>query len=274
MTADKRSARRISVRATLRRAVRIAASRQAGPRLVLTRDASRRLDQRCTADFAIPSLILMEHASIGIASLTLAVTRSASAAVLVLSGPGNNGGDGLACARHLHNVGLTRLSIVLVADRDRLSPDAAANLAMAERLGLRIVLAPTSPATALRREAARLRRPLLIIDALLGTGLSRPAEGPLLEAILACNDLRAADAAILAVDTPSGLDPDTGRPPPGGACITADATVTMAALKPGFTARSTPTTGPVCVVPIGAPTALLRTLGRKQPTATPVTARR
>lgn len=261
--AAKRTSSRPALRSALQSEVRRADRRLPGPRILLTREASRRLDAACTAGFAIPSLLLMEHASLHIAEVLIHTLRRCPASILILAGPGNNGGDGLACARHIHTSHTAPVSVLVFAAPDRLSADAAANLAMARRL--RIPIRTARSAAAVRTAAASLSGPLLILDALLGTGLSRPASGPILSAIRAANQLREsrANTATLAVDVPSGLDADTGLPPPGGESIRADATVTMAGLKPGL-CRS-PCTGPVAILPIGAPPALLRRLGKPIP---------
>jgi NAD(P)H-hydrate epimerase len=261
----KRTSTPVNLRAVLRRETRRADHALAGPRVILSRRSSRMLDALCTAEFNIPSLLLMEHASLGIAEVIERTLRRIPAGILILAGPGNNGGDGLAAARHLTSAGISPITILLIADRARLSADSAANLAMARRLGIRILSGLARPAAAIRREAARLPRPLLIVDALLGTGLSRPADGPILQAIRACNLLRDQHpcAATLAIDVPSGLDADRGLPPPRGEAVRADATLTMAGMKPGLrTAGARAWAGPVAIIPIGAPPRLLSRLGK------------
>ena len=261
----KRTSEPGDLRKALRRAVRRADRDLLGPRVVLACKAARGLDAACAEEFAIPSLLLMERASLGIAAVVMRACARRGAAVLVLAGSGNNGGDGLAVARHLVVDGQTRLAVALIADPERLVGDAAANRVMAEQVGVRIVPAADRTAVRVRQLGARLGRPLLIVDALLGTGLARPASGAVLEAIRACNALRAADTgvAVLSVDVPSGMDADTGLPPQGGECIQADAVLTMAGYKPGLLSR----TGrqrmvPVGVLAIGAPARLLRRFGR------------
>ena len=254
-----------NLRSKLRRAVRQADRVLTSPRVLLTCSAARQLDAACVTEFSIPSILLMEHASLGIAWIVRRACEGIATGVLVLAGPGNNGGDGLACARHLHGTIPGIVSVVLVAARERLQGDAAANLRMAESLGVRLLDGGSNPDTVIRREAARRGSPLLIVDALLGTGLSRPASGPILQAIASCNQLRNSrpDLAVLVVDVPSGLNADTGLPPPGGEAILADATVTMAGLKPGLIgAPGRRWAGTVGVVSIGAPPKLLLRLGK------------
>jgi len=271
-TARKRTSGTISLRAALRREVRRIDRALPGPRVILSRQNSRKLDAACTADFAIPSLLLMEQASLGIAEVLRRVWIRHPCGILILAGPGNNGGDGLACARHLHNAGLTRLTVILIADPARLSPDAAANYTMAQRMGIRIRRGGPRPRSVILRAAAAISKPsgtpLLILDALLGTGLSRPPAGPILEAIETCNQLRCTHpaAAVLSVDIPSGIDADTGSPLSALDAVLDDATLTMAGLKPGLTrTKQSSWAGTVGIVPIGAPPQLLRRLGKRAP---------
>lgn len=236
-----------------------------GPRPTLTREQSRRVDELCTGRFGIPSILLMEHAAMALArvvgrTLAAMVGPGPEPRVLILCGPGNNGGDGLALARLLHTEGLhQRVSVVLAAPRVRLAGDAAINLRAADRVGVRIATIGRRPAATVASQAAQLGRPLLVVDALFGTGLTRPAAGALLEVIRACNALRADPrVAVLAVDVPSGLDCDTGEPPTGAEAIIADATLTLAAMKTGLARPvSSAWTGAMGIGGIGAPAAAL-----------------
>ena len=104
---------------------------------------------------------------------------------------------------------------------------------------------------------ADLGRADWVVDGLLGTGLSRPVEGPLAGVIEAIN---ASGKPVLSLDLPSGLDADTGRPI--GGVVKATATATFAAPKVGFQEDgSEKWTGPVTVVPIGVPRRLLAEVG-------------
>src|SRR5688572_20076713 len=161
--------------------------------------------------------------------------------VLIVCGGGNNGGDGFAAARHLHNAGCSPI-LLAASPVSQLTGDAATNAQIAQRIGL-----PIEPATP---ERVRDISADLIVDALLGTGLDKPPREPAAALIRAMN---ACGLPILAVDLPSGLDCDTGRPlGPPEHCIRATVTVTMVAEKAGFPhARSW--TGNVIVADIGAP---------------------
>src|SRR5262249_34253325 len=98
--------------------------------LRLTTEQARAIDQRAIRDHGIPGVVLMENAARNMAELV--VRLGASSPVLILCGRGNNGGDGLAMARHLDRLGLD-VRIQLFASLDQLSPEAATHWAIAER---------------------------------------------------------------------------------------------------------------------------------------------
>ncbi|WP_245479511.1 NAD(P)H-hydrate dehydratase [Hansschlegelia zhihuaiae] len=157
---------------------------------------------------------LMENAGGAVADVCARDWRDVRR-VLILAGPGNNGGDGFVAARRLAEAGHD-VVVALAGDLASLKGDAAE---MAERWMGRtvdLVEAPFGWAE-------------LVVDALFGAGLSRPLDGRSAAAVRAAND---SGRPILAVDVPSGLDGATGRPL-GDACVRADATVTFVRLKPG-----------------------------------------
>lgn len=161
--------------------------------------------------------------------------------VVVLCGPGNNGGDGFVTARYLAERG-RNVVVGLLGERDRLSGDAAA---MAGRYGGR--LAAMSPDL--------LDGADLVVDALFGAGLSRPIDeagviAQIFEAVLSRR------VAVLAVDVPSGLDGDTGRA--AGAVLPATWTVTFFQRKPGHVLLpGRQLCGDLIVADIGMPVAVL-----------------
>ncbi|MBX3407440.1 MAG: NAD(P)H-hydrate epimerase [Phycisphaeraceae bacterium] len=268
------------LRDALTAAVRMRDGSFPGPLAVLTRDQVRRVDELCVRRFGIPSILLMENAAASLECVVLAALASHQGVqpeprVLIVCGPGNNGGDGLALARRLFITGLgRRLSVVLGAAQSRIRGDAAINLGIARRVGVRVVAGGRAPVVAITAEARRLGRPLLVVDALLGTGLTRPTAGPMLGLIRAVNALRADPRiAVLSVDVPSGLDADNGAPPPGGEAVIADATLTLAAMKTGLQrASASRWAGEVGIGTIGAPVAAVRAAldtrpADKQPTS-------
>jgi NAD(P)H-hydrate epimerase len=213
----------------------------------LSRDQSRAIDRLALERYHIPGIVLMENAARAVADAALDVLADHPGNALIVCGGGNNGGDGLAAARHLHNAGV-EVEILRAIDPARYSGDAAINWRIVSAMGL-----PSRPADPASISDAR---PALIVDALLGTGLSAPPRDPYPRLIESIN--RAADegAKILCVDLPSGMDAGTGIPP--GVCVRATRTITFVAQKAGFAnPASKAWTGAITVASIGAPPELL-----------------
>jgi NAD(P)H-hydrate epimerase len=223
----------------------------------------RRLDKLAVDEFGVPSIVLMENAARHVTDVALDGLESIeSPKVLVVCGPGNNGGDGLAAARHLHNAGL-RVTVFLAGNPAQYSGDARTNLDIVNHMGLRIFqMDPANPAKSLGSAAAGLGASDLVIDALVGTGLSRDLDPTFERLVNEINGLGADGVPVLAVDLPSGMDADTGVP--RRVAVRATATVTFAGIKEGFFAlEAQPFLGEVVVADIGAPRELLDRLGRK-----------
>lgn len=178
---------------------------------LLTPSQMARADKRA-AEQGVSSLELMENA--GKAVFDAIAAHHHPCKVLVLCGPGNNGGDGFVVARLLAEAGWP-VRVALFGDAEKLKGDAKAN---AERWH-----APVSPAEPFVIEGAEL-----IVDGLLGAGLDRDVAGPLAELIEAVN--RSA-VPVVAIDVPSGLDGETGGK--RGAAVQAGLTVTFFRKKPG-----------------------------------------
>jgi NAD(P)H-hydrate epimerase len=181
----------------------------------------RALDQHTIETLGVPGELLMESAGRAVAEAALAL-RAPGAPLFVLCGAGNNGGDGLVAARHLHLLGAP-VRVALLTPGARLRGDAAAAWRRARDAGVAF-------------EGARWRVPAagVVIDALFGTGLTRDVGGPAAEAIRRLNAARGRGGAlrVLAVDLPSGLCADTGQE--RGACVQADATLTLGLPKLGL----------------------------------------
>jgi NAD(P)H-hydrate epimerase len=176
--------------------------------------------------------------------------------MLILCGPGNNGGDGGVVARHLDAWGFP-VQVLWFTGRGQLRGDAAVQWTILERSGIdQSAWKDTHPGDQEIDPAALA--PLLasadwLVDGLLGTGLSRPVEGPLRTVIEAMNH---SGKPIFALDLPSGLDADTGQPL--GVAVRAEATATFVAAKLGFSAPgATDFTGAVAIIDIGLPRRLL-----------------
>lgn len=226
---------------------------------VLTRAAARELDRLATEEFGLPSIVLMENAAIHLADVCLDLfDGEAGAGVVVVCGPGNNGGDGYACARHLANAEVP-VRVVRVGPAPR-EGDAGVNLRVLERMGVTVVDAGADAAGAVHRAAGMVGGPALVVDALFGTGLDREVGPPFDGAIRAINELGARGVVVVSADVPSGLDADRGEPL--GVAVRASATVTFAGLKPGLMALSAQGyVGEIHVCGIGAPASLASRLG-------------
>jgi hydroxyethylthiazole kinase-like uncharacterized protein yjeF len=235
---------------------------------VLSRRAGRELDRAASTELGIPSIVLMENAAIGIAAAARGLVRDVDRpGAIVLCGRGNNGGDGLAVARHLRIAGW-RIGIVLAAPPSAYAGDAAVNLLICQRSGLPVHEATEAdPNAAVDRAIERLGPPDLLVDALLGTGATGAVRGPVAGLIHAINQRRGGDLRVLAVDLPSGMDADTGEPlgvSDGAepAIVRADLTVTMVGLKPGFLSLAAQEfLGDITVVGIGVPPELVARFG-------------
>ena len=171
---------------------------------ILTSSQMKEIDRKAIAELGIPGTVLMENAGIRVVEvLARVIDELGEADVVVVAGKGNNGGDGLVVARHLHNMGL-RPSVLLLASKDEVRGDAGVNLSIALNMGIPVaeVLSPED----WKRFKKALTRADLIVDAVFGTGLTKPAEGLFARVI---EDINAAPGFKAAVDIPSGLSSDT-----------------------------------------------------------------
>jgi len=220
--------------------------------LVLDRAGSRELDRLAVVEYGLPTLVLMENAAHALALRAMALAGTQQPGVLIVCGSGNNGGDGLASARHLHNRG-ARVAIAQPLGRAQ-SPDARVHERVVKAMGLPVF-------DTIGAAAAALGTARLVIDALLGTGLDRDLSQPALEAVRAINGLGAAGTLVLSADCPSGMDVDTGRPRPEA--VRAAETLTFASTKAGFSAPEAQAyVGNVRVADIGVPRELVARLAR------------
>ncbi|MEL7602936.1 MAG: NAD(P)H-hydrate dehydratase [Bacillota bacterium] len=207
---------------------------------ILTPEQMRALDARLINAAGIPGVVLMEHAASGVVQAVLEQLPE-NGDVLILCGGGNNGGDGLAVLRQLA-MRHVRARALLLSPPERLAGDALLQYRMA--VGCSLCMQ-----TVLTEEEAKTAdiSADILVDALFGTGLSRVVEGRYRRIIERVNE---ANARIVAVDIPSGVDGETGHVL--GAAIRADITVTFQHKKMGhllFPGRSL--AGEVRVAPIG-----------------------
>lgn len=221
-----------------------------------TRQELAEIDRRCERDYGLSTLVLMENAGAGLAGVVLdeldELALNGQPRVLILCGSGNNGGDGFVTARHLHNESC-KVTIVLLADPESIGGDARTNFEIIEKMGL-----PLERGT--RGGLGEIGGFDVIVDAMFGTGLSRPIEGRAAKAIELLEQHREAGTIVVAADMPSGLDCDSGKPL--GPCVVADVTASFVGVKRGFLALDAQQViGRVEVLPIGAPRELTERFG-------------
>ena len=189
---------------------------------ILTSSQMRNIDRRATERFGIPSIVLMENAALAVVDAIETHYPDADR-VAILCGPGANGGDGLAVARHLENRGIVPV-VLIIGDRARYGGDSLTNLTICERLGLPIYEIRDSGGV--DEALVHASDADVIVDAIFGTGLDRAPEGIFAETIRAIAELR---IPVVAVDLPSGANASTTEP--FDPCIQAEYTVTFAAPK-------------------------------------------
>lgn len=223
---------------------------------VLSRDQIRALDACAADECHVPGTILMENAGRGAAEAIERLLEQSGVRghVLVLCGPGNNGGDGFVVARRLVVRG-HRVRVVLTAQAERLKGDARTNHDAWTGLGGAVTEIPSD--AELARLDGELDGAAVVVDALLGTGLDRDVEGRLRTIIERIN---ATDVLRVALDIPSGLHADTGKVL--GVAVRAHATITFAHLKLGLLASTgAEHAGHVEVADIGVPASLANRVG-------------
>ena len=206
----------------------------------LTSAQVKEVDALAQARFGISVDWLMEAAG-------WQVARFCGQRAAVVCGIGNNAGDGLAAARHLHRWGL--LARVCCANPDRLRGPAARELAALRRIGVEV------------SKEIQIQGSEVVIDAIFGTGLSRAPQGLFAEWIETIN---ASGLPVIAVDLPSGLDADTGVA--YAPTVNASTTITLGLPKPGLLKGDGPrVAGAVLVADIGTPLEVYAALGINVP---------
>lgn len=200
----------------------------------------RELERRAIETLGVTDYELMCRA--GAAAFAAIERRWPKArSIAVVCGAGNNAGDGLVVARLAHAAGYA-VTVLLVVEAQRFKGAAAQAAAAGADAGLAFV--PFEPAALARAD--------VIVDALLGTGLTRPVSTQFRAAVDAVN---AAAAPVLALDVPSGLDADSGWPSP--VAVQATATITFIALKQGlFLGAAADHCGELELAALGVPDAL------------------
>jgi NAD(P)H-hydrate epimerase len=195
----------------------------------LTRQESRDIDRNAIEQFGISGLVLMENAGRGsVDTLQRLAIVKPEIPIAIVCGKGNNGGDGFVMARHLKIRGLNP-TIFLLADPNELIGDAKTNYEILRHCNIPVILIQK------RTPSISDFEPFgVLVDAMLGTGAVDVPRKPFTEAIQSINTIRQTTGSkVIAVDIPSGLDADSGKP--NDPTIIADYTLTFYASKIGFT---------------------------------------
>lgn len=190
--------------------------------IIVSAKQMKNAERYMMAEVGMPSVVLMEKAADRIfeaVSIIADDIEGYNGRVLVLCGPGNNGGDGLAVARILKQHGHD-VSVCIVGDEDRMTPECLLQKQMYENLGGVFEVMPDFDAD-------------IVIDAMLGIGISRNVEDDYATTIDELNDYHENEGVtVISVDIPSGLNADTGTVM--GRCVTADYTVCLGYIKSGL----------------------------------------
>ncbi|MDA8424175.1 MAG: NAD(P)H-hydrate dehydratase [Nitrospiraceae bacterium] len=191
---------------------------------IATAQQVKNIDRRAIREFGIPGPVLMENAASAVmAEMDKFFDGLSGVRVGIICGKGNNGGDGLALARRLSIRG-TAVRVALLAPFSSVSGEAKVNLAVLRKMDVDI-----KQSASLRYLAEIVLWADILVDAMLGVGLSSPLKGLYAQAV---DMINASGRPVVAVDIPTGIDADSGAVM--GTAIKADLTVTMALLKRGL----------------------------------------
>jgi NAD(P)H-hydrate epimerase len=207
----------------------------------VTGNQMKAIDNYCIEKLGIPGIVLMENAALKVVK-NIDLNRFNS--FTIVCGVGNNGGDGLAVARHLYVLG-KKVKVFIIGNLNKGSEDFNTNYNILNNLGLDLIHVDSQET--LETLNSSLKSSDMTIDAIFGTGLSREVEGLYRDVISSIN---AYSNYILSIDIPSGMNSDTGEIL--GIAVKADITVTMQLMKKGLVGNSSEA-GQVIVEPIGMP---------------------
>jgi NAD(P)H-hydrate epimerase len=214
----------------------------------------RDIDNQAIEGLGIPSLVLMENAGVGLVEEVEARSSEGRLKVSILCGPGNNGGDGMVAARHLHDRG-HEVVVFLAVPRAAFSGDAKVQLRSLTRMEVPVTV--LSSDASFEKAAARFEYSDVAIDALFGTGLTRAVEGSFARCVSVINRC---PGLVVAADIPSGLSGLSGLPM--GEVVSADVTITFGHPKTGLMLYpGAALCGEVVVAEIGIPASVSGEVG-------------
>lgn len=212
-----------------------------------TSSISKNIDKYYIEKIGMPGIVLMENAALKVLS-HIDLSRNY---YVIICGTGNNGGDGLAVARHLKVMG-KNVKVFLISENKKLSEDCRINYEIFKNIGGDISLVDNF--NKLDKVKDGVAKADIIIDAILGTGISRELSELYLCVIRLVNE---SNSDIISIDVPSGMNSDTGEI--YGDCIRAHKTVTFQLYKLGFITWGSDTyTGEVIVEDIGIPLDIIK----------------
>ncbi|MBI4649915.1 NAD(P)H-hydrate epimerase [Candidatus Desantisbacteria bacterium] len=216
---------------------------------LVTKTQMQNIDRHAIEKICIPGNILMENAGIKIFEILKKQYLNfnpAETKICIFAGIGNNGGDGLVLARHLLNHRY-KTTIAVIGSPIKMSKETLINYEILKNLNAKILIIKKSSGLSYLKQI--IKDSNILIDALLGTGLSRPVEGLTGEVIELINN---SGKKVISVDIPSGIDADTGEVL--GVAVKANHTITMALPKRGqFLFPGKNYSGKISVVDISIP---------------------
>ena len=211
-------------------------------------------DRRAQA-LGYPESRLMEHAGTAVAAAVSALARDldrwGTGPIVILCGPGNNGGDGFVAARRLAHAGASVIVAIVAADARPRGTTAARNWDRIAR-DAGIIKVHLAVARDVAMFGLGVEKAAVVVDALLGTGVRGTLREPIRSAVEVIARARAAGVPVVAVDTPTAVDLSSGEP--SDPAVLADLTVTFHRPKTGLlTRRGAAHAGRILVAPIGIP---------------------
>ncbi len=225
---------------------------------VLIGKEMQELDKIVIHELGIPAEVLMERAGLGVAeNIFKYFPVKKYPKVLIICGPGNNGGDGFVCARYIWDMGY-KVKVILLSEEEKYKGEALTNLKILKNLDFN--LEKISTLEELKKVLDR-EKPQIIVDAIFGTGLKREITGFLAEVINLINiNKHQENYKVVAIDIPSGICSETGQIM--GCAVKADLTVTFELIKAGHLFYpGKEYTGILEVVKIGFPSKIIEEKG-------------
>ena len=197
-------------------------------KLLLSAAEMRACDNSTIEKMGVPSLVLMERAAMSVCDVILSRFEKCNN-IGVICGPGNNGGDGVAVARILHNKGFCT-KVLIIGESKKFSESLKQELSIAKNYGVELSYIKNRDSISPKEFSSFFSECDLIVDAMFGIGLTRGLDGNYKSA---CQYINQSNKPVIAVDIPSGFDTDSGKLL-GDAGVNATITVTFAYMKKGL----------------------------------------